>query len=178
MTYRNPEVIYRFTNEWDVPAAEARRIFDDMKRFLWLVTQPGNQSIAPVPIVDEMWHTFLAFTVDYARWGRDTFGRMLHHVPTTSHEKQQLRRRFRRSPARARAELQQRLVADIGKVYDGLGEAVVLRWYVEYPETYDRRWFRTRRRPPELPAVRIPAALRRLAGRGRSSRGRRAIKAA
>jgi hypothetical protein len=178
MTYKNPEVIYRFTHEWDVAPAEARRIFDDMKRFLWLVSQPGNESIAPVPIVDEMWHTFLAFTVDYARFGRDYFGRMLHHVPTPSGEKLDRRRKLRRSPARALAEIQARLVGDLTRVYDGLGEAVVLRWYVDYADRYGPRWFRTRRLPPELPPVRIPAALRRLAAARRRSRGRRAMTAA
>lgn len=172
LRYRNPEVIYRFCSVWDAEPAEARRIFADMQRYLWLVAQPGNHTIAPVPIIDEMWHTFLAFTIDYRDWGVTYFGRMLEHVPTTSHEKAAIRRRFAVAGDRAIAEESERMIADVTKVYDAFGEAVVLRWYVAYATEYDVAWFATRRRPPAVPVVAIPPALRRLAGaRSRPRKG-------
>jgi hypothetical protein len=175
MRYRNAEVIYRFTSTWDVTDAEAREVFDDLKRFLWLVTQPDARFVPPVPIIDEMWHAFLAYTLDYARFGKRYFGEVLHHLPTSRREKAAAARLFRKSPATSRARAERRMIKELTAVLAHLGEDVMLRWYAFYPERYGPRFFRTRRKPFDVPRVRLPAALRR---RAAAARGRRAISAA
>ncbi|MBL3554186.1 glycine-rich domain-containing protein [Rhodovulum sulfidophilum] len=57
-------------------------LFNEMKRFLYLcATNEG--SMAPPEDIDEIWHNFILFTVDYAEFCRDKVGTFLHHQPLT-----------------------------------------------------------------------------------------------
>jgi hypothetical protein len=157
LRYRYPEVIHRFCDEWDVSRTEARLVFADLLRYLWLAQQ--NKELAPVPIIDKMWHTFLAFTRPYAEFSRRYFGRMLHHVPTTSAEKRAGARLVETAPERARARHERGLQRDVSAVYETLGERVALRWYVVYSDRYSPAFFATKRKPIKVIAAEFPDAL-------------------
>jgi hypothetical protein len=158
LAYRNPEVVARFCDEWDVSRSEARRVFADMLRFLWLVDRVHHK-LAPVPIIDEMWHAFLMFTRPYAEFSQRMFNRMLHHDPTTSTEKRSDARLRRTAPARARQLDAERLGRDLAAVYEQLGPRVALRWYVDYQDRYSPAFFATKRRAPDTTAFAFPEEL-------------------
>ncbi|GIF09939.1 glycine-rich domain-containing protein [Actinoplanes siamensis] len=60
----------------DMPA----RIMDQALAFLG-ATATTTQPIGPSELVDIGWHTFILYTVDYARFCDDVAGRFIHHVP-------------------------------------------------------------------------------------------------
>lgn len=151
LAYRNPDVVDRFVDEWDVTPREARAIFADMLRYLWLVPRAAHE-IGPVPIIDTMWHTFLMFTEDYTRWSRATFGGMLHHIPVTERAK-------RSQGHQTRGELAAAIQRDVATVHAELGEKVALRWYVLYADRYDTEFYRAARRPLQVARTWFPPAL-------------------
>lgn len=151
LAYRNNDVIDRFCDEWEVSRAEAKLVFSDLLRYLWLTTR-ADYLIAPVLIVDEMWHAFLMFTKPYLTWSQRTFGRVLHHVPTTETDK--------RAAARlGKAELAKNIERDVATVYTHLGEPTALRWYVLYSDRYTPTFFTNARRRPEVPRSWFPPSL-------------------
>jgi hypothetical protein len=152
LAYRNPDVIDRFCDVWDVERAEAQLVFSDMLRFLWLVGRVDDKTIAPVPIVDEMWHTFLMFTKPYLDWSQKTFGYMLHHIPTTEREK-------RASARQSEAQHAKQVERVMAMVYDHLGEKVALRWYVLYADQYSKAFFAKKRRPVAMSTSWFPPEL-------------------
>lgn len=148
LAYRNPDVVHKFHQMWDVTRAESRRLFDDTLRYLWLMSRVDFE-IVPVSIIDEMWHTFLQFTKAYGDWCTKSFGRMMHHDPVSSHE-QRTGRKI------SKAELVGEIERDVTAAYDHLGPAVTRRWYVTYAERYPATFFNTARRPIRTPGVRWP----------------------
>jgi hypothetical protein len=148
LAYRNDEVIHRFRKEWKVSPATATALFDDLKRFLWMCGGPDGNGLVPVPIIDEMWHAFLMFTVDYRDFTTRYVGRHVEHVPLTKREKDLVRK----NPARARRKARAALEHGVSAVYDALGEATARRWYQTYAARYDGRFFRRARHHHSLAA--------------------------
>jgi len=164
MKYRNRELIDRFLETWDVTRPEANEVFGEFKRFLWMCVKTRTR-VAPVPIVDEMWHTFLMYTIEYREFTTRYFGTMYEHIPTRMHFKREFERLVAKAPAHARGALAARLEPEIAIVMDVLGEKTVLRWYVTYQQRYGLDFFKTRRRSSGLDEVRFPDELAQAASR-------------
>lgn len=60
---------------------EARRIERELKRFLVLRALNPSIHYGMTGKVDDMWHTFILFTRDYARFCKEIAGTFLHHDP-------------------------------------------------------------------------------------------------
>jgi hypothetical protein len=144
LRYRNQDVVDRFADRFELPDRESRAIFDDTKRWLWLCSLPARPKLFISPallIIDEMWHTFVLFTAGYAAFCQSSFGRFIHHVPTTRRERLRTERLVERNPERfarrrrTEAEKQYRFIAD------KLGDETLVRWYAEYPLRYDAAFF-------------------------------------
>lgn len=153
LAYRNANVVDRFYSQYDVTLREAVQIFDDMQRYLWMAAQRKGDGdrvadVPPVKIVDEMWHTFLVFTIDYRTWCESMFGRFLDHIPTTEREKRAI---VRRKAAASEAAFQRagaaKLERYVAHVVEYLGERVARRWYVTYPRRFPRAFYEQRRAP-------------------------------
>ncbi len=89
-----------------------------------LAPGPEGVSCAMTPEIaklDEMWHTFVLFTRDYADFCERYFGFFLHHIPNEDEEERS------EDPETVRAHLEQYF----GLVYDVLGEETLQRWYEE-----------------------------------------------
>jgi hypothetical protein len=166
LAYRNDEVIERFLGNWKISRPAAVQIFDDLLRFLWLTSDPKVLAIklAPVPIIDEMWHTFLVFTLDYMRFTEKYCGFYLLHEPRTAASKKADRARAKKDPHGFMAEYADTLTRHMSAVYDQLGADVVLRWYVTYNAKYGGTFFRTKGKPLALAQIPLPKRLRALAG--------------
>jgi hypothetical protein len=148
LAYQNDLIPLRFLDDWDVSLDEARLLFDDVKRWLWLNSQTGWELtfVGPVSIIDEMFHMFILFTHQYRKYCDDVFGEYVDHIPMTATDKKQ------RDAAHAKdhegtvqreleeRERMRRLIAE------RLGVDVLLRWWVDYPANYGDEFFRTRRK--------------------------------
>lgn len=162
LAYQNDDIPRRFLDEWTVEFAAARELFDDVKRFLYLAEQPdaGDVTIhGPLLILDEMWHNFVLFTHEYTDYCTSVYGRYLHHGPTTQAEVLALEAEFAARPDAARMELVERHARQREAVVRHLGVETLLRWYVDYPQTYDTEFFATRRKHHKVTAVKDPALL-------------------
>jgi len=83
MDYQNSAVVYRYMNKLGLGKEEARLLFEDTKRFLYLCgsKKKADFSLAPPKLVDEGWHEFLLFTEDYQHFCQIYFRRFIHHRP-------------------------------------------------------------------------------------------------
>jgi hypothetical protein len=162
LTYRQPEVVRKFVERYDVTPREARALFVEMLRWLWLAAAYRQDALAgrrglprlaidtPLVMLDEMWHTFLLFTHDYADFCARYLGTFVHHVPTPAETRRRRRRRASLDPRGLLRAERRRLTRQYGYVYDRLGGRALVRWYQDLP----------RRFPPARLAriVRPPAA--------------------
>ncbi len=164
LSYENPEVVSRFTQLYDVSFEEAADLFMETKKWLWLASdvESGALSITdPLLIIDEMWHNFVLFTLDYTRYCTDCFGRYIHHAPTTRGDKERRRKELEDDPVRAGQEQATRLQLQCDLIASRLGGATLLKWYVEYPARYDQAFFASSRKalsptsstPPSLQSL-------------------------
>jgi hypothetical protein len=162
LAYRNPRVVRGFLRTYDVAPREARAIFVETLKLLWLAGT-GDEPLPIVPpmrALDEMWHAFILHTRNYAQFCATHFGRFIHHDPET-------RGRARPSAPVSAAELE-RLVA---RVYFGLGPETARLWFEKFATKYDDAFFEAARRRRR--ASRRSASSRR-GGRLDPARSRRA----
>src|SRR5947208_1283923 len=87
LAYRHPGVVRRYRKEHGASEQEAEEVFREMLKWLYLchralASGPEGFACAVGPelaMIDEMWHTFLLFTRDYADFCERHFGTFLHH---------------------------------------------------------------------------------------------------
>lgn len=80
MKFSFAPILERYKRDYGVDDETARRHEIELKRYLILcVTQDERFGIRGP--VDNMWHTFLLFTQEYADFCDRVAGRFLHHVP-------------------------------------------------------------------------------------------------
>lgn len=65
----------------DITVERATAALRDALTYLDSATRNFPVSLAPSPIVDEAWHQFILFTVDYAAYCDAVAGRFIHHHP-------------------------------------------------------------------------------------------------
>jgi hypothetical protein len=125
LSYENAEVVDSFRANHDVSLEEARELFEDTKKWLWLCgTRPRSMRLTvfgPMKRLDEMWHTFILFTREYTEYCMDNFGFYIHHAPTTRAESERDRQRA--------AELRDERRAMMLLLHDEFGEATLRRWF-------------------------------------------------
>ena len=80
-------------------------------------------------LIDEMWHCFLMFTREYTAFCHDYLGRVIHHVPMTSHELLSFESVRATDPERAKKIRQDEIRPQLGYLYDLLGPETLRRWY-------------------------------------------------
>jgi hypothetical protein len=145
LRYRNRDVVEKFADRFQVPDREAQAIFDDTKRWLWLCSLPGRPKLLitpPLLVIDEMWHTFVLFSAAYADYCESTFGRLLHHVPTSRRDRLRAARLLERDPERVARQRRKQAERQYRFIADKLGDEALVRWYAEYPLRYDAAFFR------------------------------------
>lgn len=148
LAHREPVVIAAFVDHWDVSAAEADALFEDVMAWLWLATRPDAPPLGlapPMRIVDEMWHELIVHTAIYRALCEEQLGRFVHHAPDAASDAPPV--------TRAVYEAQWRYIAE------QLGVDRLLRWYVELPLRHDDAWFRRGRRAIDLHYTPSPALI-------------------
>lgn len=82
------QVRARFSKHFEVSAEEALACEGELTRYFILTEAfPDADHGMYGGFVDEFWHTFLVFTLDYVDYCRDVFGTYMHHVPNTEEGK-------------------------------------------------------------------------------------------
>ncbi|HMT27285.1 MAG TPA: hypothetical protein PKD96_03200 [Candidatus Absconditabacterales bacterium] len=80
MGYQNPSVVKRYASENGLSIEEAEIHFEECKKFLYLCSIT-DRSLSPSKVLDEIWHTFILFTKDYANFCSQYLGSFVHHFP-------------------------------------------------------------------------------------------------
>ncbi|EAU69277.1 hypothetical protein [Stigmatella aurantiaca] len=153
LSYHNEKVLRRFLDIYAIPEEEARELFQETKKWLWLCARsleekgPRLAVQTSLLMVDEMWHTFMQYTLDYQRYCLDRFGTFIHHLPANSDDKLKERQRYEANPERFVKRYQAALKRQYAFVYDELGEETLLKWYQEYPKRYSLEFLERHRIP-------------------------------
>ncbi|PTY36950.1 hypothetical protein BGP77_06605 [Saccharospirillum sp. MSK14-1] len=153
LSYQNSDVLHKFLDEWDISLFEAKDIFDETKKFLWLAGKCKEECFhleisESLLIIDKMWHAFILFTEEYGEFCETYFGAMLHHLPFSKENlKNQLIEMNKKGldQDQAKAEHMQR---QLEYVHQYLGFDTVKKWYIEYANRYS---------PQELNRIQKPA---------------------
>lgn len=80
-TFDFGKVVQKYATEHKVSSDTANEILLELKRWLTLCILHPENAYATGGAVDEMWHTFILFTKDYARFCQDIAGVFIHHSP-------------------------------------------------------------------------------------------------
>jgi hypothetical protein len=129
LCYQNDDVVQRCAEDFGLSLDEAQANFTEMKKWLWLcgeqsrercVTEtdsPGLTLFDSMSGIDQMWHTFILFTHDYAAFCEKNFGAFIHHVPQTKSE----------TPLTTEARME-RIQFTLEFIYDRLGPDTLSQW--------------------------------------------------
>jgi hypothetical protein len=139
--YHHEGVIGKFRDEWDVEEAEAQDIFSEMKKFLFVAEYAQRQCIEfsidePLLMVDKMWHMFIMFTVDYERFCKRFFGKMLHHVPFCAANLTQKINLLSQQGITLNDYKRQRVEKQLRTINSTFGVETLKKWYVLYGNKY------------------------------------------
>jgi len=133
MEYTNPHVLDRYSKDHPNNKLTNKEAFADLMKYFWLCQKhkidsdnfPDNEDLKFVCAVhkemkemDDMWHTFLLFTMDYADYCEKYFGEFIHHMPTTDDEEMPTDEEFSTD-----------LTRYLSYIYDQLGEETVRSWF-------------------------------------------------
>jgi hypothetical protein len=86
---------------------EARCAFEDAVTLLQASIDSPSLDLSPSAKVDEAWHQFVVFTIDYARFC-DSLGTFVHHVPSVGEPGPPVEGRRTLSPAESYAFLREK----------------------------------------------------------------------
>ncbi len=130
LSYELPSVLSRYQKDYPDNQLSPSEAWADLMRFFWLSQRhlqekkqnPNDESLnfecgmfSAMEEMDDMWHTFLLFTREYAEFSDRFFGTFLHHSPAT--EEIPLEKR--------EASFEKYL----SYIYDHLGEETLRRWF-------------------------------------------------
>ena len=148
LAYRNDRVVDSFLRKFAVTREEAEAIFTEVRRWLWYVASTKPTADNPEAhgideamfIIDEMWHTFILVTRDYAAFCEEMFGRFLHHDPgsagSEAYGADYSIEEGEDREAKIVARTMTRKRAKYLDIHERLGEEVFLRWYDQFPQAY------------------------------------------
>jgi hypothetical protein len=146
LRYQNDEVVDRFSRDNGIPEADAKEIFLETKRWLWLCADEMARSgdgigekiplLSEARVIDLMWHTFLLFTSDYARFCQKYFGFFVHHQPRLRVEKDAWDRRVAKDRDAAVAERRKTLRRGYELVCERLGQDTLRKWCEDFPSRF------------------------------------------
>ncbi|QTN29552.1 hypothetical protein HZ993_06965 [Rhodoferax sp. AJA081-3] len=77
------KVTARYAKDGNVPLESAAETLLELKRWFTLCALHPEKTYATGGQVDAMWHTFILFTKDYARFCQEIAGTFIHHSPET-----------------------------------------------------------------------------------------------
>jgi len=138
LSYTNENIISRFLDMFDMSEDEAKDLFTETRKFLFICQLKDVFIPDDLLIIDEMWHNFVLFTKDYQAFCDTHFGKYFHHLPASKKEKEEQRLKNERDPEIAKTEYLEKLEYIMNLTYDYLGEETVIKWFKTYPIKYSK----------------------------------------
>ncbi|HNP19376.1 MAG TPA: hypothetical protein PKL31_13145 [Fulvivirga sp.] len=132
-------IILGFMDRYDVSHEEAKDIFEETKKWLYLASQSEEESVfidQPLLIIDEMWHTFILHTKQYYNFCLRNFKKIIHHLPTLPQEKEAYQLAYETNPSLMMREHENKMKKQFSLIYDHLGAETLLKWYDTIPQKY------------------------------------------
>ena len=80
LSYTNELVVIKYARTHKIDINTAKKHFQDLKKFL-LLCAVSNANQTPSQKLDDLWHTFILFTIDYQKFCIQYLGKFIHHVP-------------------------------------------------------------------------------------------------
>lgn len=131
--YKNPYLIERYNKDHPDNKMPAEQALTEILKYFWLCQKqkfdleqsPNDERLQfdcavhkDMNEIDDMWHTFILFTVDYMNFCDQYFGEFIHHQPNTSDEAQLDDEAYAKD-----------LTKYLSYIYDELGEQTVRTWF-------------------------------------------------
>ena len=86
LSYDLDEIVAHYADSYSLSLDTARTHERELKRYLALRALDPDGVYGMAGVVDKLWHAFILFTKDYARFCREAVGSFVHHVPRTKRE--------------------------------------------------------------------------------------------
>jgi hypothetical protein len=80
LAYDNPDIIKKFSTEYNIEFNLSSQYFTELKKFLFLCSN-HSEILAPSAEIDKIWHTFILFTKDYREYCFYFLGKFIDHIP-------------------------------------------------------------------------------------------------
>lgn len=87
MSFQFDPLVHRMVDKHGMLEEEARSLFVETKRYLYLCAKTGKP-LVPSKDIDEMWHNFILFTMDYEEFCLQRLARFIHHRPRRRDDKE------------------------------------------------------------------------------------------
>lgn len=84
LSYDLDEIVAHYADSYRLSLDTARAHERELKRYLALRALDPDAVYGMVGVVDKLWHVFILFTKDYARFCGEAVGFFVHHTPRTS----------------------------------------------------------------------------------------------
>lgn len=87
MNYPIPHVLDRYKKDYGVSHEAAQLHEQELKRWFIISAEYNDEPLDMMsPQVDDLWHTWLLFTKEYATFCHSMFGHFIHHCPIINEE--------------------------------------------------------------------------------------------
>jgi hypothetical protein len=80
MSFQFAPLVHRMMDKYKWDESESCECFEDLKKFLYMAVM-ADKPVAPTEKLDEMWHNFILYTMDYDEFCRTRLGIFVHHRP-------------------------------------------------------------------------------------------------
>lgn len=87
MNYPIDVVVEKYIDKYGIDEEVARQHERELKRYLAMCILNPSAHYGMKGQIDEIWHTFILFTREYATFCKEVAGRFMHHSPTTRSER-------------------------------------------------------------------------------------------
>lgn len=95
LDYQNPRIIQRYMRDFNSTRVEAEKVFKELMKWFFLLHRYASEGLYfednpryfelgmydETQKIDDMWHTFILFTIDYTDFGWNHLGYYQHHQP-------------------------------------------------------------------------------------------------
>jgi hypothetical protein len=146
LQYRNDDIVDRLAHEHQLSAEDAREIFTETLRWLWLCAEARRERKAgkdvprlvidePLDFIDQGWHAFILFTKAYADFCAKHFGFFIHHNPTPVRRKKEIISEIDHDSSALDGLLNERR-KQYEFIYDKLGSDTLIQWYEVLSDKY------------------------------------------
>ena len=132
LTYQNKHIIKRYQKDYGNNTLSADAALQEVIKYLWISekhrhdkqSNPNDPSLDfecaihfEMKEIDDMWHTFILFTQEYADFCQQYFDHFMHHAPNVS-ETKPTQKKFTKP-----------FKNYLSYVYDHLGENTLRTWF-------------------------------------------------